>query len=114
MEPLAVTVAAKALDALHMRYAAMAQNIANAGSPAYRTVRVDFEAALTRAAAQGPEAVRALEFGFTAGALRGEGEDRRLDLQIADAARTAGRYSALADLLGRRLALQHALLGAQG
>jgi flagellar basal-body rod protein FlgB len=112
-EPLAALVAAKALDGLSMRMAAIAQTIANANSPQFQPVRVPFEAALRAAASRGPEAVRGLEFVFEADRSYGPGEDRRLDLALADASATAGRYEALADLLGRRLALQHALAGGQ-
>lgn len=112
-ESLAAIVAAKALDGLNMRMAAIAQNIANANSPRFQAVGVQFEQALGAAARRGPESVRALDIGFTAGRAYMLGEDRRLDLMIADAAQTAMRYSALIDMLGRRLSIQHALAAAQ-
>lgn len=94
-----------------MRMAAIAQNVANANSPTFRPVSVNFESALRHAASGGPDAVDALTFEFTAGRLFRPGEDRRLDLMIADAAQTSMRYTALVDMLGRRLALQSAAIG---
>lgn len=109
--PVSVAIGARALDGLTMRMAAIAHNIANAGSPRFQEVTVRFEDALREAASQGPEALASLRFHFTAGRPLGANDDRRLDLQIADAAQTAMRYSALVDMLGRRMALQHAAVG---
>ncbi len=112
-EPMAVAVAAKALDGLTMRMAAISQNLANANSARFRPVDVNFEHALQLASGKDAGAVRALNFHFTAGREYSPGEDRRIDLMIADAAQTAMRYSALVDMLGRRFAIQHALAGAR-
>jgi|GEM_PF-2232827 flagellar basal-body rod protein FlgB len=112
-EPLSAVVAAKALDGLTMRMAALAHNIANAGSPTFQAVGVRFEDALGKAARRGPEAVRSLEFGFEAGRTYMIGEDRRLDLLIADASQTAARYAAVVDMMGRRMAIQRTVSGAQ-
>jgi flagellar basal-body rod protein FlgB len=112
-EPMAVTLAVKALDGLTMRMGAIAHNLANAGSPRFQPLHVDFEAALRKAAEQGPGAVDRLRFAFTAGRPYDGGEDRRIDLSIADAAQTAMRYSALVDLLGRRLAIRQSAIGAR-
>lgn len=114
IEPMAIAIAAKALDGLLMRMGAITQNLANAGTPRYQAVSVDFEATLRSAAARSPDAVDAAHFDFRAGHAYAQGEDRRLDLMIADAAQTAMRYSALVDMLGRRLALRSAAVGAQG
>ena len=110
-EPVSVVVAAKALDGLTMRMAAISQNLANAGSPRFQAVKVDFENSLRIASRHGPDAVRSLDFTFTADRVFLPGEDRRLDLQLADAAQTAMRYAALVDMLGRRLSIQRALAG---
>lgn len=111
--PIAAAVTAKALDGLTMRMAAVAQNIANANSPQYQPMKLRFEAALREAARRGPEAVEALEFHFEGDPAFRAGDDRRLDLALADASETATRYEALVDMLGRRLSLQHALIGGQ-
>jgi flagellar basal-body rod protein FlgB len=110
-EVLPIAIAAKALDGLSMRMTAIAQNLANANSPQFQPVKVDFEAALSRAAARGPDAVKSLAFEFVADKVYNLGDDRRLDLQIADASATAARYISLVDLIGRRMAIQHALTG---
>jgi flagellar basal-body rod protein FlgB len=111
--PMAVVMATKALDGLSMRMAAIAQNIANANSARYQPVRLRFEEALSEAARRGPAAVAALQFSFEAGPVLPAGDDRRLDLALADAAATAGRFEALADMTGRRLALQHILMASR-
>ncbi|MBY8825553.1 flagellar basal body rod protein FlgB [Sphingomonas colocasiae] len=108
---LPIMIAAKALDGLSMRMTAIAQNLANVNSPRFQPVKVDFEAALSRAAAQGPEAVKSLTFDFVADKAFGPGDDRRIDLQIADAAATASKYMSLVDLIGRRMAIHQALTG---
>jgi flagellar basal-body rod protein FlgB len=110
--PLSVALGAKALDGLAMRMSAIAQNLANANSVRFQPVEVRFEEALRQAATAGVDRVEALRFAFTAGRAYAAGEDRRLDLMIADAAQTAMRYSALVDLVGRRLALRGDAIGA--
>ena len=106
-----VIIAAKALDGLSLRMTAIAQNLANVNSPQYQSARVDFEKALRGATGSGLDAVRSLRFTFVADQSYGLGDDRRIDLQIADAATTASKYAALADMIGRRMAIQHALVG---
>lgn len=113
-QPLAIAVAAKALDGLSMRMAAIADGIANIGSPAFRPAKVEFEQALQAAARRGSDAVSAVQFEFAAGPVFGPGDDRRMDLMLADAAQTAMRYSALVDMLGRRMSLLRAAAGSQG
>lgn len=110
-EIASVAVAAKALDGLSMRMAAIAQNLANVNSAIFQPVRVDFEDALRAAAGKGSEAVGSLRFAFVADRPLGAADDRRIDLQIADAAATASKYAALTDMIGRRMAIQHALAG---
>ena len=113
-EPLSLVIGAKALDGLQMRMSALAWNMANASSPHFQEIKVDFESALRRAASQGEDAVRNLQFTFSAGQALGAADDRRMDLLIADASQTAMRYSALADMLGRRISLAAAAIGGQG
>jgi flagellar basal-body rod protein FlgB len=105
----ATTIAAlKALDGLAARATATAQNIANVNSPGYRPVKVEFEAMLRAAARQGPDAVASLAPRLTE---MPSGAEVRLDQELADAADTAGRYSAVLELLGRRLALHSLAVG---
>ena len=96
----------KALDCLQQRQVATAENIANASTPGYRPMRVSFEQALTDAAGQGDAAVAAVTPTVTreaAGSINGE---LRLDLEMSNAAGTAGRYNALIDILNRQLQMQ--------
>lgn len=93
----------KALDGLAMRASAIAQNVANANSPSYAPVRVDFERQLRDAASAGVDAVRSVKPRYTyAPATSGTGE-MRLDLELASASETALRYVALIDVLGRQM-----------
>lgn len=108
-----ILVGARALDGLSMRMAAIAYNLANVNTPQFQSVAVDFEEALRAAEAEGGEALKALRFSFTAGPVYGASDDRRIDLLISDAAQTAMRYSALVEMLGRRLALREIALGGQ-
>lgn len=112
-EPHSILVGARALDGLSMRMAAIAHNLANAGSPRFQAVAVNFEQSLRAAETQGQHALEHLRFRFSAGEAYGPNDDRRVDLLIADAAQTAMRYSALVDMLSRRLALRQAAFGGQ-
>ena len=96
----------KALDCLAARQVATSQNIANAGTPGYRPLRVTFETALSDAAAQGDDAVRAVTPQVERAPAGSVDSELRLDLEMADAAGTAGRYGALIDILNRQLQLQ--------
>jgi flagellar basal-body rod protein FlgB len=92
----------KALDGLAARAVVTAENIANAGTPGYRPLRVNFEGALKDAATRGDDAVRqvALDAERTATAAS-EGE-LRVDLEMATASATALRYGALIEVLNRQ------------
>ena len=93
----------KALDGLSARQLATAENIANANSPGFRALRVSFEQALAAAAQRGEGAVRAVQPRTEGTALA---EPVRVDLELATAAATAGRYSALTELLNRQLQIE--------
>lgn len=103
MDAVSPVLINKALDALSMRAAATAQNIANAGTPGYRPLRVGFEEALRAAAAEGPQAIRQFSPSIEAAPQGGPGAELRLDLELATASETAMRYAALIDLLARQL-----------
>ena len=101
-----VSLILKALDALSLRATVTAQNIANANSPGYRPLNVSFEDALRKAAAEGPDAVAAVQPQIAL-AIDYQGSTAlRLDLELATATATSGRYGALAELLNRQLQLQ--------
>jgi flagellar P-ring protein precursor FlgI len=102
MDRISEILLLKSLDGLSARAAATAQNIANASTDGYRPMRVDFEEMLARASPLGPAALRSV-----APRLRQtEGGALRLDLEIADASKTAARYGALAELLGREAEIE--------
>lgn len=102
MDAITAAVLLKSLDGLSMRAAANSQNIANAGTPGYQPVRVSFEAALAEAAGHGPAAVAGVRPQIELDATFQAGDALRLDLEMAEAASTAGRYGALVELLNRQ------------
>ncbi|MBS0253867.1 MAG: hypothetical protein JSS36_01310 [Proteobacteria bacterium] len=106
MTAMSATLMLKAMDGLALRAQAIAQNIANASSPRYRPMAVTFEDALARAAAQGPEAVAAVTPQIVPEPRAFGQSGVRIDLELADASTTSGRYAALAELLNRRLQLE--------
>ena len=107
----AISLAAKALDGMQMRSAALASNIANINSLRFQPLEVNFESALRKAAGGGPEALADLHFAFTAGRALAPGDERREDLMLVDASHNAMRYAALADMTGRRFAILSAAIG---
>lgn len=108
MNALTPILIVKALDGLSARAEATAANIANAGSPNYRPLRVDFEAELRAAADRGTAAIAAVTPRTTAMAVSPYGTEMRVDLELATASATSMRYAALIDLLGREMSMMRA------
>ncbi|NJM51334.1 MAG: hypothetical protein HC843_11080 [Sphingomonadales bacterium] len=106
MDSISSIVILKAMDGLSMRAQATAQNIANANSPGYRPIRVSFEETLKAAAGRSAEDVRAVQPALVMAETIDGSHDLRIDLELATATRTAGRYGTLAELLNRRLQLE--------
>lgn len=102
MTEITSTLIVKALDGLAARSAATAQNIANAGSPGFRPLRVTFEQALA-SAVRGESQVSAVQPLVQPAP---PGETVRVDLELATASATALRYSALTELLGRQMQIE--------
>ena len=96
----------KALDGLAARAVVTAENVANAGTPAYRPLRLTFEQALKEAAARGDEAVRQVTPQVARAPVNTPEGELRLDLELATGAATALRYSALIEVLNRQLQLR--------
>ena len=92
----------KALDGLSERAIVTAENIANAGTPHYRPLRVTFEKALEEAAAKGDAAVEAVKPDVERAPAGTPDGELRLDLEMATASQTALRYTALIDVLNRQ------------
>jgi flagellar basal-body rod protein FlgB len=103
LDPLTAILTLKALDGLSVRSVASAQNIANAGTPGYRPLRVTFEGALTAASAKGAAAVQGVRPQIAMASAQGPDADLRLDLELANASATALRYAALVEVLNRQL-----------
>ena len=106
MENSSAILMIKALDCLSVRSAVTAQNIANAGTPNYRPLRVSFEDALKGAASAGDGAVQKLSPTVELVSQGPTEPGLRPDLEMATAVGTAGRYGALLAMLNRQLQLQ--------
>lgn len=110
---LVVAVAAKALDGLFQRQTALADNIANAGSPSFRAQRVTFESELkhaiesARTADLAHAAVRQVRPGM---ALEhpSSATSNRLDLEVSSSNETSMRYNMLITMLDRHLMMKSA------
>lgn len=100
------TLIVKALDCLSTRSVVTAQNIANAGTPGYRPLRVSFEQALVDAAQRGDSAVQELAPQVDAIPFDARGGELRLDLELATATVTTQRYGGLINVLDRQLQLE--------
>lgn len=96
----------QAMDGLSLRATVTAQNIANANSPGYRPLAVTFEDALRKAARIGGVAVSGVTPRVVPAFNSSGRPEMRLDLELATASATSGRYAALAELLNRRLQLE--------
>lgn len=117
------------LDGLSMRQHAIANNIANVDTPNYKAERVYFEAHLQRAL-RGEErsglTLNVTHAGHLAGttssevpsvtvesrpnALRNDGNNVDIDLEMTDLAETALRFQALSQITGLKLARLKALI----
>lgn len=103
MSGVSQLLAIKALDGLHLRAIAIAENIANSGSGTFKARTVDFEAELREAAAAGVSAIQAYNASISTDATLMRGDEVRLDLEMASASETALRYAALTDILNRQM-----------
>jgi flagellar basal-body rod protein FlgB len=106
VDPVTALIVNKNLDGLSMRALATADNIANANSRGFRPSRVTFEEALRGAAASGMDAVRQVRPQLVRDGAAAGGEPR-LDQELATAAETSMRYSALINLIGRQMQISH-------
>ena len=103
MDPVSAALLTKSLDGLALRLEVTAANIANANSRGYRPSRVSFEDSLKAAATRGTAAILAVEPRIEALPGGRFGDEPRIDLDLDTATATAGRYSALIELLGRQM-----------
>jgi flagellar basal-body rod protein FlgB len=103
VDAVSAALITKSLDGLALRLKVTATNIANANSPAYRPSQVTFEQSLKAAANRGLDAVAAVTPEIKAEPRGAFGDEPRTDLELDTAAATAGRYSALVELLAREI-----------
>lgn len=103
MDPVSAALVTKSLDGLALRFDVTASNIANANSRTFRPSRVSFEDSLRVAADRGVDAIAAVRPRVEALPAGAFGDEPRTDLDLDTAAATAGRYSALIEMLGREL-----------
>lgn len=103
MDPISAALLSKSLDGLALRLDVTAANIANAGSRGFRPGRVTFEASLKEAAAHGVGAIRAVTPRVDSAVVARFADEPRTDLELDTAAATAGRYSAMVELLAREM-----------
>jgi flagellar basal-body rod protein FlgB len=96
----------KALDCLAARAVVTAENIANAGTPGYRPLRLTFEDALKDAAARSTAAVRDVAPKVEQARIGTPEAELRTDLELATANTTSLRYSALIDILSRQIEVE--------
>lgn len=108
LEPISAALILKALDGLSLRATATAQNIANANTPDYRPIKVTFEEALARAAPNGLTGINGVVPQISPAVDQYGGVGMRLDLELATASATAGRYGALVEVMNRQLQI-HAI-----
>ena len=110
MDEISALLITKALDGLSMRASATAQNIANANSPGYTSLRVSFEESLKTAATGGADAIRSVIPQYTQAISESDNAEIRLDLEMATASETALRYSALVDVLSRQMQINRLIV----
>ena len=95
MSGVSQLLAIKALDGLHLRAIAIAENIANSGSTTFRARSVDFEAELREAAASGVAAIQSYSASISTDGTITRGDEVRLDVEMASASLTAVVFAGL-------------------
>lgn len=103
MDAISASLALKAMDGLLLRQTATAENIANVQTRGYRPLKVSFEEALIEAASRGPGAIEAVPPTMVRVDPDPASPGVRLDMELATAAATTGRYGALVEMLNRQL-----------
>jgi flagellar basal-body rod protein FlgB len=107
----------RTIEGAALRQTALASNLANANTPAYRRVDVDFHSALGRALQAGDGTRAALErTGFAAatdgtGALRADGSTVDPDAEAAKLAANALEHQAAVQLAATRNAILQIAMG---
>ena len=111
MDLMSVGLINKALEGLTVRQNYLAQNVANANTPDYQAVSVSFEQALKEASLTGSmDAISNVNPKTSLRATSALSSELRVDLELAESAATALRYSALIDVMGRQMSLTRAVI----
>jgi flagellar basal-body rod protein FlgB len=109
----------RAIQGAALRQTALADNLANANTPGYRRVDVDFHSALSRALSSGGGTRAALErTGFSAatdatGAVRADGSTVDPDAEAAKLAANALEHQAAVQVAATRNAILSIAMGAR-
>ena len=108
----------RAISGASVRQQALSANIANADTPGYRRVDVDFHGALAAAMSQGANAQTALaQTAFTpqtdasAGAVRADGSTVDIDSESAKLAENALEHQAAVQVAHARIGILKAAMG---
>jgi flagellar basal-body rod protein FlgB len=108
----------RAIEGAGKRHEALAANLANANTPGYQRVDVDFHGALTAAIARGDESRGALEsLSFapardaSAGATRADGSTVDVDAESAKLAANALEQQAAVQVVHARIGILKAAMG---
>ena len=104
----------RAISGAGQRQVAIAANLANANTPGYRRVDVDFRGALTRAMRDGDrEALETVEFSTETDmqSLRADGNGVDVDVEAANMAKNGLEYEALIAVARARIGILKSAIG---
>jgi flagellar basal-body rod protein FlgB len=105
----------RAIEGAGKRHQALAANLANANTPGYQRVDVDFHGALAAAMEGGPEAMHGVAFSTSpdpaAGATRADGSTVDVDAESAKLAANALEHSAAVQVAHARIGILKSAIG---
>ena len=103
----------RAIEGAALRQTAISGNLANANTPGYRRVDVDFHGELSRAMRDGEEALESASFEMRADptALRADGNGVDVDVEAANLAKNGLEYQALISVARARIDVLESAMG---
>jgi flagellar basal-body rod protein FlgB len=105
----------RAIEGAGKRHQALAANLANANTPGYQRVDLDFHGALAAAIEGGSESVAGLAFSAApdpaAGAVRADGSTVDVDVESAKLAANALEHQAAVQVAHARIGILKAAIG---
>jgi flagellar basal-body rod protein FlgB len=105
----------RAIEGAGKRHQALAANLANANTPGYQRVDVDFHGALQAAMEGGNDALHSVAFATTpdatAGATRADGSTVDVDAESAKLAANALEHSAAVQVAHARIGIMKSAIG---